>query len=156
MGYTQYSPAETHVRVFETIEPFVKEIKECFPSMGARQLVTSLMQDYRMKLPEYVVCLLLSESVRKITIAQSFCAYVADFQGGATLLTDPQILTNGCVITHSINFFLLNHAFGELGYIFAEGNIPETFKSFETDHMYNNFCGLLLQLSDYEDCAVAT
>jgi len=44
-------------------------------------------------------------------------AYIADFQGGANLLTDPQILTSG-----------------ELGYIFAEGNLPETFKSFETDH----------------------
>ncbi|KAF8801939.1 hypothetical protein BYT27DRAFT_7197653 [Phlegmacium glaucopus] len=98
-----HQPLETETH-FETIEPFVKEIKECFPSMGARQLVTSLRQDYNLKVPEYVVCLLLSK----------------------------------------------------LGYIFSEGNIPETFKSFETNHMCNNFCQMFGLLSDYEDCVVAT
>ena len=42
---------------FETIAPFIKEIKNRFPNMGARQLVTTLRQDYKLKVPEYVLCL---------------------------------------------------------------------------------------------------
>ncbi|KIJ99773.1 hypothetical protein K443DRAFT_8178 [Laccaria amethystina LaAM-08-1] len=49
-------------------------------------------------------------------------AYVADFQGGTTLLTDPQILTNS-----------------DLGHVFSEGNIPAMFQSFETSHLCNRF-----------------
>ncbi|KDR65144.1 hypothetical protein GALMADRAFT_1330174 [Galerina marginata CBS 339.88] len=67
-------------------------------------------------------------------------AYVADFQGGDTLLTDPQILTTSG----------LNHKFRELGYIFSEGNVPETFKSFETDHVCNHFCRTFGLPIDYE------
>ena len=52
---------------FETIEPFVKEIKTRFPSMGARQLVTTLRQDYKLKVSEYVLSLLFSESVLRFT-----------------------------------------------------------------------------------------
>ena len=40
---------------FETITPFVAEIKARFPTMGARQLVTTLRQDYQLKVPEYVL-----------------------------------------------------------------------------------------------------
>jgi hypothetical protein len=39
--------------------------------------------------------------------------------------------------------------FRELGYIFAEGNLPETFKSFETDHMCNRFCQTFGLPTDY-------
>jgi hypothetical protein len=38
---------------FETIAPFIKEIKDRFPNMGARQLVTTLRQNYQLKVSEY-------------------------------------------------------------------------------------------------------
>jgi hypothetical protein len=38
---------------FETIAPFIKEIRDLFPTMGARQMVTTLRQDYSLKVPEY-------------------------------------------------------------------------------------------------------
>jgi hypothetical protein len=72
------------------------------------------------------------------------------YLGGATLLTDPQILTSGYVTAHSIFFFFCSMScFRELGYIFAEGNLPETFKSFETDHMCNRFCRTFGLPTDY-------
>jgi len=37
---------------FETITPFIQEIKEHFPTMGARQLVTTLRQNYKLKVSE--------------------------------------------------------------------------------------------------------
>ena len=40
---------------FETIEPFIKEAKERFSPMGARQLVAVLRRDYKLKVPEYVL-----------------------------------------------------------------------------------------------------
>jgi hypothetical protein len=44
----------------------------------------------------------------------------------------------------------------DLGHIFAEGNIPATFQSFETDHVCNRFCMRFGLPADYEDCDVAT
>ncbi|KAH7906200.1 hypothetical protein BJ138DRAFT_1117788 [Hygrophoropsis aurantiaca] len=49
--------------------------------------------------------------------------FVSDFQGGRTLLTDPQLVTKR-----------------ELGAIFASGNIPEAHEEFERDHQCNKFC----------------
>ena len=43
---------------FNAIAPFVQEIKEHFPNMGARQLVSTLRQDYLIKVSEYVSFLL--------------------------------------------------------------------------------------------------
>ncbi|KAI9452828.1 hypothetical protein F5148DRAFT_1330590 [Russula earlei] len=40
---------------FETIAPFVQEIRERFPTMGARQMVTTLRQDYSLKVPEATI-----------------------------------------------------------------------------------------------------
>jgi len=42
---------------FHTIAPFVKEVKDWFPTMGARLLVAMLHQDYRLKVSEYVCVL---------------------------------------------------------------------------------------------------
>ena len=39
---------------FNAITPFVQEIKERFPNMGARQLVSTLRQDYLIKVSECV------------------------------------------------------------------------------------------------------
>jgi len=39
---------------FKTIGPFVQEIQARYPTMGARQMVTTLRQDYSLKVPEYV------------------------------------------------------------------------------------------------------
>jgi hypothetical protein len=38
---------------FETIAPFIQEIRNRFPTMGARQMITTLRQDYSLKVPEY-------------------------------------------------------------------------------------------------------
>jgi len=51
--------ARQQKHTFETIAPFIREIKVRFPSMGARQLVTTLRQDYKLKVPEYVLSILL-------------------------------------------------------------------------------------------------
>ncbi|KAI9445613.1 hypothetical protein F5148DRAFT_1254841, partial [Russula earlei] len=40
---------------FETIAPFVQEIRERFPTMGARQMVTTLRQDYSLKVPKATI-----------------------------------------------------------------------------------------------------
>jgi len=48
---------------FDTIAPFIGEIKQRFPSMGERQLVTTLQQesqDYKLKVPKYVLFTLFS------------------------------------------------------------------------------------------------
>lgn len=37
---------------FETIAPFIQEIRGRFPTMGARQMVTTLRQDYSLKASE--------------------------------------------------------------------------------------------------------
>jgi hypothetical protein len=39
---------------FETIASFIEEIRQRFPMMGARQMVTTMRQDYTLKVPEYV------------------------------------------------------------------------------------------------------
>ena len=39
---------------FETIAPFIEEIRQRFPMMGARQMVTTMRQDYTLKVSEYV------------------------------------------------------------------------------------------------------
>ncbi|KAG6875146.1 hypothetical protein C0993_010596, partial [Termitomyces sp. T159_Od127] len=36
----------------DTIGPFVQAIRKCFPTMGARQMVTVLRQDYKIKVAE--------------------------------------------------------------------------------------------------------
>jgi hypothetical protein len=38
---------------FESIAPFIQEIRDRFPTMGAWQMVTTLRQDYSLKVPEY-------------------------------------------------------------------------------------------------------
>ncbi|KAF8801735.1 hypothetical protein BYT27DRAFT_7215853 [Phlegmacium glaucopus] len=66
-------------------------------------------------------------------------------------------LNNRKVVEHALDHFdHLLYGLRELGYKFAEGNIPETFKSFETNHMCNNFCKMFGLLSDYENCVIAT
>ncbi|KAJ7107131.1 hypothetical protein C8R44DRAFT_530778, partial [Mycena epipterygia] len=50
--------------------------------------------------------------------------FVSDYQGGSTLLTDPQIIT-----------------FADAGKnLFADGNVGSGFASFEFDHVCNKFC----------------
>lgn len=39
-------------QTFETISPFIQEIRGRFPTMGARQMVTTMRQDYKIKVPE--------------------------------------------------------------------------------------------------------
>ncbi|KIL64085.1 hypothetical protein M378DRAFT_11669 [Amanita muscaria Koide BX008] len=57
--------------------------------------------------------------------------FVSDYQGGSTLLTDPQI-----------------SAAGALGPIFADGNIPSAHRRFETKHRCNYFCQWFLPTSN--------
>jgi len=49
--------------------------------------------------------------------------FISDFQGGRTLLTDPQIISRP-----------------DLGEIFSSGNIPECYESFEVKHICNEYC----------------
>ncbi|KAI6115137.1 hypothetical protein EDD16DRAFT_1551096 [Pisolithus croceorrhizus] len=53
-------------------------------------------------------------------------AYIADYQGSKTLLTDPQILTHPTV--------------GRGKDIFGEGNLEIGVKLFEKEHVCNAFC----------------
>ena len=53
---------------FDTIAPFVQEIRDRFPTMGARQMVTTLRQDYSLKVPEYKT-LIIKINVFLISIA---------------------------------------------------------------------------------------
>ncbi|KZO97355.1 hypothetical protein CALVIDRAFT_563142 [Calocera viscosa TUFC12733] len=53
----------------------------------------------------------------------SALAYISDFQGYGSLLTDPQIMTHP-----------------SLGDLFAAGNVPEAFERFPTEHICNDFC----------------
>jgi hypothetical protein len=46
VGPSGYSTTKAY---FHTITPFVKKVKERFPTMGAQQLVATLRQDYRLK-----------------------------------------------------------------------------------------------------------
>ncbi|KIL57481.1 hypothetical protein M378DRAFT_27965 [Amanita muscaria Koide BX008] len=63
--------------------------------------------------------------------------FVSDYQGGSTLLTDPQISSAGA-----------------LGPIFADGNIPSAHHSFERKHRCNYFCQWFnLQTSNYDEGA---
>ncbi|KAJ7911744.1 hypothetical protein B0H13DRAFT_2328010 [Mycena leptocephala] len=50
-------------------------------------------------------------------------AFVSDYQGGDTLLTDPQIMSDA-----------------SLGDIFAQGNMPSDCKDFSKTHWCNKFC----------------
>ncbi|KAA1467109.1 hypothetical protein DENSPDRAFT_742638, partial [Dentipellis sp. KUC8613] len=50
-------------------------------------------------------------------------AFVTDFQGGLSLLSDPQIITHP-----------------ELGQLFGKGNLGQTHATFELDHSCNKFC----------------
>ncbi|KAJ7222040.1 hypothetical protein C8J57DRAFT_1536430 [Mycena rebaudengoi] len=59
-------------------------------------------------------------------------AFVSDYQGGNTLLTDPQILTAA-----------------EVGPVFADGNVASGFASFELDHQCNDFCRFFQLPTDY-------
>jgi hypothetical protein len=65
-----------------------------------------------------------------------------------------QRVRNFRLTAHSINPSLLmckTANLRELGYIFAEGNVSETFRSFEIDHMCNRFCRTFGLPSAYED-----
>ncbi|KAG6848359.1 hypothetical protein H0H93_000889 [Arthromyces matolae] len=59
--------------------------------------------------------------------------FVSDYQGGDTLLTDPQIVTDRL-----------------LGPIFADGNVPATHDSFEANHRCNKFCDFFKVPVDYD------
>ncbi|KAL0945786.1 hypothetical protein HGRIS_012074 [Hohenbuehelia grisea] len=63
-------------------------------------------------------------------------AYVSDFQGGLSLLTDPQIITSP-----------------ELGYVFADGNT--NFDKFGSQHECNRFCTFYNLTRDIFDDAEA-
>ena len=41
----------------ETIAASVQEIRHRFPTMGARQMVVTLRQDYNVRVPEYIMLL---------------------------------------------------------------------------------------------------
>ncbi|KAI0290099.1 alpha-kinase family-domain-containing protein [Multifurca ochricompacta] len=60
-------------------------------------------------------------------------AFVADYQGGNSILSDPQIVTDSA-----------------LGYIFAEGNVPSSHQSFKTHHQCNRFCKFFQVPTDYD------
>ncbi|KAJ7150865.1 hypothetical protein C8R43DRAFT_1191365 [Mycena crocata] len=62
--------------------------------------------------------------------------FVSDYQGGDTLLTDPQIMSSPDL------------ASGRL--IFADGNVSSGFKSFESDHRCNKFCHYFKLRNDYD------
>ncbi|KAG6818300.1 hypothetical protein H0H93_006170, partial [Arthromyces matolae] len=59
--------------------------------------------------------------------------FISDYQGGDTLLTDPQIVTDRV-----------------LGPIFADGNVPATHDSFEANHRCNKFCQFFEVPADYD------
>ncbi|KAI0089514.1 hypothetical protein BDY19DRAFT_905830 [Irpex rosettiformis] len=61
-------------------------------------------------------------------------AFVTDFQGGWNLLTDPQIVTHPA-----------------LGPIFASGNLPNAYETFETQHKCNRYCQFFNLPTDYEN-----
>ncbi|KZT55410.1 hypothetical protein CALCODRAFT_409535, partial [Calocera cornea HHB12733] len=50
-------------------------------------------------------------------------AYISDYQGSLTLLSDPQIMTHP-----------------DLGPIFGEGNVSSAFEDFPLDHPCNEYC----------------
>ncbi|KAG0703266.1 alpha-kinase family-domain-containing protein [Suillus ampliporus] len=60
-------------------------------------------------------------------------AFVSDYQGSTTLLTDPKIVTNQ-----------------ELGYIFTAGNLPDGYENFECQHICNFFCKFYQLPRDYD------
>ncbi|KAI9434818.1 hypothetical protein H4582DRAFT_1818383 [Lactarius indigo] len=63
-------------------------------------------------------------------------AFTSDFQGGDTLLTDPQIITHP-----------------DLGHkLFSKGNIQDTHRDFEADHKCNVFCKFFEVPTSYESC----
>ncbi|KAH9927323.1 uncharacterized protein B0H18DRAFT_974566 [Fomitopsis serialis] len=51
-------------------------------------------------------------------------AFTADFQGGNTLLSDPQIITDPCLGRE----------------LFSKGNLANTHRNFKRDHVCNTFC----------------
>ncbi|KAG6808192.1 hypothetical protein H0H92_005087, partial [Tricholoma furcatifolium] len=59
--------------------------------------------------------------------------FVSDYQGGNTLLTDPQIVTDRL-----------------LGPIFADGNVPATHENFEANHRCNKYCDFFEVPVDYD------
>ncbi|KAF5377829.1 hypothetical protein D9615_006831 [Tricholomella constricta] len=60
-------------------------------------------------------------------------AFISDYQGGSSLLSDPQIVTNSA-----------------LGVIFADGNVPSSHENFEINHRCNHFCEFFEVPSDYD------
>ena len=75
-------------------------------------------------------------------------AFVSDYQGGGSLLTDPQITSNPYVPTSMTSGHLtdiLNYS--EFGKSFGGGNLEAAFNDFRTDHVCNQYCrffGLML------------
>ncbi|KAK7034458.1 hypothetical protein R3P38DRAFT_2698872, partial [Favolaschia claudopus] len=51
--------------------------------------------------------------------------FVSDYQGGESLLTDPQIMSSPSLDSRQL---------------FADGNIGNGFESFQNDHVCNKFC----------------
>ncbi|KAJ7024632.1 hypothetical protein C8F04DRAFT_1270022 [Mycena alexandri] len=64
--------------------------------------------------------------------------FVGDYQGGNTLLTDPQIMS-------SPEFMAAGH------HLFADGNVATGFESFEIDHVCNKFCQFFQLRTDYNN-----
>ncbi|KAJ7455487.1 hypothetical protein FB451DRAFT_1048909 [Mycena latifolia] len=62
--------------------------------------------------------------------------FVSDYQGGDSLLTDPQIMSSPALAESGKN-------------LFADGNVSTGFASFETDHVCNEFCKFFKLPTDY-------
>ncbi|KAK7035169.1 hypothetical protein R3P38DRAFT_3184742 [Favolaschia claudopus] len=61
--------------------------------------------------------------------------FVSDYQGGSSLLIDPQIMTSPKALDSRL---------------FADGNIGKGFESFHTDHICNHFCNFFELGDDFK------
>jgi hypothetical protein len=63
---------------FEIIGPFVQEIRARYPTMGAHQMVTTLRQDYSLKVPEYMSTRYPSTGNKLMTLAGEDSLIISD------------------------------------------------------------------------------
>jgi hypothetical protein len=63
---------------FETIGPFVQEIWARYPTIGAHQMVTTLQQDYSLKVPEYMSTRYPSTGNKLMTLAGEDSLIISD------------------------------------------------------------------------------
>ncbi|KAG9311681.1 hypothetical protein JVU11DRAFT_7918 [Chiua virens] len=76
--------------------------------------------------PEYNVAEFLAFTQHVQYVKTGGLAYISDYQGSTSLLTDPQILTHPSV--------------GEGSNIFSEGNLEKGVEEFENEHICNKYC----------------